>query len=107
VAVLEHSLRSSQRPAAYLDIAGRRVRVLELVLSLTLNIEALTLTITDRRVTGFGPTTASSTAELAVELPMGGTHTLLKQELGRVVLLPYRVHNAVHASPGATSPAIP
>jgi len=86
VVVAEHTLETTHRPRVNLDIAGRQVPILDLVVTLTLHIESVVVTVFEGRVTGCEPGAATSTAELGVARPGGDSHPLVRRELRRVSL---------------------
>jgi hypothetical protein len=91
VVVADHSVETEQRPRIYLDVAGQRIALLELILTVTLHLESITITVTEGRVTDVGPGDASSTAELGVAMPGGHTYPLVRRELVRLSLRPQQL----------------
>jgi hypothetical protein len=88
VVVTEHTLHSEQRPRIHVVAAGRPEVVLDLVLTVALTIEAVTITVVEGRVTGCVAGTTASTVELRVVGPDGTVHELARRESGSVAIGP-------------------
>ena len=89
VAVADHTLETQQRPRVQVDMGGQHIQVLDLVLSLTLDIESVVVTVYEGRVTGCQSGAASATAELGVARPGGDSYPLIRRNLPRVSLHPH------------------
>ena len=88
VVVTEHTLHSEQRPRVHLAVDGRPEVVVELVLTVALTIDAVTITVVEGRVSGCVAGTTASTVELGVVRSDGDVHGLVRRESGRVALGP-------------------
>jgi hypothetical protein len=89
VVVTEHTLYSEQRPRLHVAAAGRPEVVLELILTVALTIDAVTITVVEGRVTGCVAGTTASTVELSVVAPDGSMHELARRESDSVALGPH------------------
>jgi hypothetical protein len=88
VVVTEHTLNSEQRPRIHVAAAGRPEVVLELVLTVALTIDAVTITVVEGRVTGCVAGTTASTVDLSVIGPDGDVYELLRRQTDSVALGP-------------------
>jgi hypothetical protein len=88
VVVTEHTLNSEQRPRIHVASAGRQEVVLELVLTVALTIDAVTITVIEGRVTGCVAGTTASTVDLSVVGPDGDVCELLRRRTDSVALGP-------------------
>ena len=88
VVVTEHTLHSEQRPRIHVAAADRPEVVLELVLTVGLTIDAVTITVVEGRVTGCVAGTTASTVELSVVGPDGDGYELLRRQTDSVALGP-------------------
>jgi hypothetical protein len=90
VVVAEHTLTSSQRPQVEIDVAGKDLELLELVLTVTLHLQMLTVMVTDGQVVGYSAGEADSNAELGIARAGGEAYVLVHKELPQVTLTPWR-----------------
>jgi hypothetical protein len=95
VVVADHTVEVEHRPRVFLDVAGQRIALLELVLAVSLHLESVTVTVIEGRLTAVGPGDASSTAELGVAMPGGHIYPLVRREVARVSLKPQHLVAAV------------
>jgi hypothetical protein len=86
VALIEQTLKLTQRPKIRIDVASEHFVVLELVLSVTLHIESATVHVLEGQIIGYGAGNASSTAELGIARPDGEPRALVRKEVLRLVL---------------------
>ena len=101
VVIAEHTLTSSQRPQIDIDVAGKDVELLELVLTVTLHIQMLTVTVTEGEVASYAAGDTASTAELGIARANGDSHVLVQKELPHVTLPPVHVR---HPQAAVTAP---
>lgn len=104
VVVGHHTLTSVQRPSVGLDLGGQATTVLELVLTLTMDIDSVVVDVLEGRVVGSGAGSATCSAELAVARPGGTPRVLFERTAPRVELSPYR---PVATAPPRGEPADP
>ena len=57
VTILQHTLTSTYRPRVQLDIDGRRYRIVDLVLTISLEVDSLVVEVREGRVERWGPGT--------------------------------------------------
>jgi hypothetical protein len=88
VVVTEHTLHSEQRPRIHVAVAGQPEMVLDLVRTVALTIDAVTITVVEGRVTGCVAGTTASTVELGVVGPDGDVCELLGRQTDSVALGP-------------------
>jgi hypothetical protein len=69
VTILQHRLTSTHRPRVELTADGQRYPICDIVLTLSLEVDSFVVEVRDGRVAGWGPGTASASAELAVAAP--------------------------------------
>jgi Protein of unknown function (DUF2510) len=110
VVVGEHTLELVQRPAIHLDVGAVRRPVLDVVLSLAVNVQAIVIDVEEGRVTGTGSGEASSVGELGAARPGGEPRVLFHKEVP-LFELPAYAHFDRHRQPdrgpdvGAAGPA--
>ncbi len=69
VVLVQQDLTSTQQPTVDAVVAGETISISELVLSIALHFDALSVTVREGRINGLGDATASSSAELAIRRP--------------------------------------
>lgn len=79
VVVKEHTLKSVQRPSIYLEGPGPKQPILDVELSLTLNIQSAVIDVEEGRVVGAGAGEASGTAQLGIARPGGEARPVLSR----------------------------
>lgn len=89
VVVADHTLETEQRPRVHIDMAGQRIPILDLVLALSLQIDAIVVTVAEGRVVAAAAGDASGAVEFGVARPGGDLYRLVRRELRRVALAPH------------------
>jgi hypothetical protein len=87
VALAEHTLTSTQRPRISVDVGGKKLELFDLILVVTVRLQAITLTVAQGEVVSYGAGNATSDTELDISTPDGHeSHQLARREMPNLTL---------------------
>lgn len=89
VVVREHTLEAVQRSTVQVDVDGRRTVVLQVVLTVTLDVDSVAVDVADGTVVATGAGRASSRVELALAPPGAHPQTVMSRRTPTFSLLPH------------------
>lgn len=105
ITVTEHDLESVQRPSLHLDLGGRRMLLLDVVVRLGLHLRSVVVTVEEGQVIGTTSAETSCLGQLTVSLPGGSPRLVLDHTEPALRLPAYTFRDSqVHEVPDSPGP---